>query len=327
MEALDSNSRWLYRRLKSEEPKMEPLFSFQGTAHWMRGLALLVEDSGFSSAELSLKYQRVRRRASPATEADTRVFEFIFMSFQNLSGLGAMCESGYPSDFVRSAIVAWYYGLYYSASAMLAAADGSVQEEHRGTANAWDRQVVQNKLIPYPFDIRVPTLVKKDYEAEIKRLRGSNPSALVHEPMDRDQAFGACLSYLKGTAEYERGRAEERIKTHKNFKSLGVTDFRTKAARSVRDVYLRDKTTGFLHQAFRYRGKANYRDALYLGYGTEYTTSLERLLCDLRTVLSAFAKASAHFCARRVEKGTWDTFIQDLEANSRLKLAADVLKV
>ncbi len=304
------------------------MFAFHGTAYWMRALALLVEDEGFSSSDLASKYQRVQRRRSLDKAADTRVFEFTFMAFQYLSTLSVMREAGYPSDLARTAIMSWYYGLYYAASAMVAATDGSVQEEHRGTANSWDRQIVQNHLMPFPFNLRLSTLVKKDCDSQIMDLRGKNPFHLQFRPTNSDEAYGACLSALSGTAEYERERAEVRIRTHKDFKRLGVSNFRTKKARGIRDAYLSDKAVCFLHQAFRHRGKANYRDALYLGYGTEYTDTLQALLEDLcAQILHAFLKASAHYSARRVEKGSWKQFVGDVAMNSTLKASTQVLRV
>jgi hypothetical protein len=301
VEALDSNNLWLQRRIQAEDPGIEPYFSFRGTASWMRALAPMVEDTGFSSAGLSVKYNQIQRRVPTVQRADTSAFQFTFMAFQNLFALSVMYEAHRSSDFLHSAIVSWYYGLYCSAGAMLAAADGSVQEDHRGTANSWDRQIVQNGLILSPFDVCVSTSIKKDCEEYIALLHGGNPFSNDQTSANHEQAIEACLSYFKGTAKYERTRAEERIKTHKDFKDLKVANFRTRHARELRDHYLDNKAVGFLHQAFRYRGKAKYRDALCLGYGTEYTATLEKLLRDMYTVLLAFVRASSHYCSRRVE--------------------------
>lgn len=186
---------------------------------------------------------------------------------------------------------------------------------------------MQNGLIPSPFNIRVSTLVKKEYESEIELVRNGNPHDLKSKPTSNREAIGACLSYLKGTSVHERGRAEAQVRKHKEFKELGKDNFRTKDAQEIRDKYLNNKVVGFLHQAFRYRGKANYRDALYLGYGTEHTDLLRDLLQDLYSVLSAFIRASAYYCSRRVEKNTWDNFVQDLEGNCKLKLSTDILRV
>lgn len=324
---MDNNNRWLHERLKTEDPSIEPHFAFNGTVNWIRALAILVDDKQFCSRDLNYKYRKVNRRSPSVNQHDTSVFQFTFMAFQNLSALQAIVEAGYPSDFVRNAIVSWYYGVYYSASAMLAAADGSIQENHQNTANSWDRQVVQNDLIPHPFDLRTSTLVEKECDKEISNMRQGNHFNLEQRPDNKEEALGACLSYLKGTASYERERAKSRVKTFKEFKNLGVDDFRTNSARTIRDKHLEGKSVCFLHQAFRFRGKANYRDALYLGYGTEYTSRLEKLLRDLYAVLAAFLKAASHYCARRVKQNTWHEFIQDLRVNSRLKHNTDILQL
>jgi hypothetical protein len=245
VEALDSNNLWLQRSIQAEDSGIEPYFSFRGTASWMRALAPLVEDTSFSSAELSAKYNKIQRRVPTVQRADTSAFQFTFMAFQSSSALSAMYETDRPSDFVRSAKVSWYYGLYYSAGAMLAAADGPVQEDHRGTANSWDRQIVQSGLIPSPFDVRVSTLVKKDCEKDIASLHGGNTFSNDQTSANYEQAIRACLSYLKGTAEYERTRAEERIKTHKDFTALKVENYKTRYARELRDNYLNNKVVVF----------------------------------------------------------------------------------
>ena len=67
------------------------------------------------------------------------------------------------------------------------------------------------------------------------------------------------------------------------FKALAVTDFRKQAARSLRDAAYARRGIAFLHQASRYRGKANYRDAIFLAY-TERLPAL-RLMQLERTLL------------------------------------------
>jgi hypothetical protein len=54
-----------------------------------------------------------------------------------------------------------------------------------------------------------------------------------------------------------------RIKKSKDFKALGKADFGTKDAQRLRDPRLARRSVSFLHQAFRYRGKANNREALF----------------------------------------------------------------
>ena len=79
-------------------------------------------------------YARVQRRPVNR-EADTLVFENTMMALHNLSSLKSMnkdVEDKY--DICRSAIISWYYKYLFSASAMVAASSGSIQETHTATA-------------------------------------------------------------------------------------------------------------------------------------------------------------------------------------------------
>lgn len=325
--ALEPKAEWLYQRLQELDPHVSPDFASLGAVSWMRALAMLCNSAEFTDTRLTQHYANTQRRTPVQHASDTQTFVTAFMAFQNLSTLSAMQEVAKPSDVIRSAIVAWYYGIYHAAGAMIAAQDGSVQETHSSRAQSWDRQIAQNGLIPPPFAYRFSTLVRVTYEQEYAVLRGDNDFTLPNLPVTVEEAHGAHLSYLKGTADYERKLAEDRLKTGPELKKIGATSFRTKAAREVRDRRLRGKATCFLNAAFRFRGKANYRDAIFLGYGTEYQNQISQLIEDLRASLTAFLRAASYFCARRVERGTWNEFIADIEANSSLSLRVDVLRV
>lgn len=158
-------------------------------------------------------------------------------------------------------------------------------------------------------------------------MRGKNKHYANKRPQTVAEATGVCLSYLKGTADHEREAAEDRVKSFRQIRDLGVDKFRTKAARQVRDKYLDGKVICFLNQAFRYRGKANYRDALYLGYGTKHENFLVALLDDLFAALYAFLHASSHYCGMRIERDVWTTFVSDIRDNCHLQLKTNVLEV
>ena len=146
-------------------------------------------------------------------------------------------------------------------------------------------------------------------------------------PESHDSAFGACISYLKGTAKWEKEILEERMKKDKEFKSLGVSNFRKKVAREYRDRKLQGKGTAFLHQAFRFRGKANYRDAIYLSYGKENTAGISDIISNLLISLRSFLMMSCHHSERRVERGAWFEFYSDIENYSSLGVDCEVIKV
>ena len=97
------------------------------------------------------------------------------MAMHNNSALNALKTSEKPYDVVRSAIVAWYYTIYESASAMTLAASGGNAEQHAKTARIWHADIVRPGLAIGPFGLHVNTLVANDVKSEIKTLRnGSN---------------------------------------------------------------------------------------------------------------------------------------------------------
>jgi hypothetical protein len=131
-------------------------------------------------------------------------------------------------------------------------------------------------------------------------------------PQTPDDALGACIAYLSGSTDWWRWRTEEDVRGSRDFRALGVSDFRSKAAREIRDNRLSGRSIGFLHEAFRYRGKANYREALYLGYGPSIELTLSTYVDDLSKALDAFVVAAGIFCSRRLGPSVWSEFTQDL---------------
>ena len=66
------------------------------------------------------------------------------------------------------------------------------------------------------------------------------------------------------------------------------------------------------------RGKANYRDALFLTYGAQVGTTIDGFLRDMKSVLHAFLGMAEAFCARRIGEANWQTFLEDLESHLSL---------
>lgn len=80
----------------------------------------------------------------------------------------------------------------------------------------------------------------------------------------------------------------------------------------------------FLVQAFRYRGKANYRDSIYLSYGADRTGTITSFVSDLSIVAERFLTMAARYVARRVERGTWQQFAADMDENLRFETPIDL---
>jgi hypothetical protein len=290
----------------------DPQFALPSTINWMRALAMLVTEHQLDYTSARVFYQGTAKRAFSDQEENT-ILEQLFFALHQIAALEAFRTIPRRADVARVGIVTWYYGIYYAASAMVCAQDGSVQDDHTSTGNSWDRNFPDRRLAMPPFDLRVSTLIEKNTKAEIATLRAGNTSDLRTVATTPADASGACCAYLSGTSNWYRWRTTEDLRLTKEFKTLGVSDFRTKAAQQLRDQRLVRKSVSFLHQAIRYRGKANYREALFLGYGASTETLLANYIDDLATVLTGFVSMAGAFASMRLGKTIWEEFVADVE--------------
>jgi len=286
----------------------------------MHAQAILVEDKAVNFGSASSFYLSVQKRVFTQQEENT-IFEQLLFAIHQLSALEALRSVPCKSDVARVGIVGWYYGIYAAASAMVAAQDGSFQDDHTATANVWDKQLAATGKVMMPFSLRVSSLVETNYKAEIAVIKGGNTYGLKIKPTNSMEAHGACCEYLSGNAKWWKWKTEENIKDSREFKALAVNDFRTKAAREFRDSRLSSKSVSFLHLAFRYRGKANYREALFLGYGHNVETLLNAYLDDLTTVLREFVAMSGAFACKRLGQKLWNEFLDDMEAHRSFQIS------
>jgi hypothetical protein len=282
-----------------------PQFALPSTINWMRAIALLVLHRGLGFSTARTFYASTSRRSLSPHEENT-ILEQLFFALHQLAALDAFRSIPRRADVARMGIVSWYYGIYYAASA-------TFQENHAGTANSWDRNFPERALAMPPFGLRVSTLIEKSAKAEVAALRAGNNFDLRTVALRPADAVGACCAYLSGTAEWYRWQTTEQLRQAKEFKALGVSDFRTKAAQQLRDRQLGRKSVSFLHQAIRYRDKANYREALFLGYGASTETLLAGYVDDLTTVLSCFVSMAGAFAAQRLGQLLWDDFVADVD--------------
>ncbi len=320
-------TQWLLNRLFDTKDQPKPQFAFQGTVNWMRALSCLVENGSFENECIKEHYKSVSRR-KPNIEADTVVFENMLMAYHNQASLARLVEdTSHPYDVCRSAIISWYYSTYFTCGAMIAAASGSKQETHAHTAKVWQFDIVDQGLVMSPFSLSLSSLVKKVIEPEIEAYRGDNKYDLNKHAEIEEEAWGAVVSYLNGTWDYEKWRVEERVRASREFKDLGVKDFRKKVARELRDAQLAKSGVNYLIQAFRYRGKANYRDSIFLSYGYNNSEKIEIFISDLEKVSFAFQRMASFYLSRRVEKHTWKEFVSDLKENTRLSLDVGYLEM
>jgi len=319
-------SEWYLEKLYETTDQPTLRFAFQGTVNWMRGLAMLTKNDIFTDTKIQDFYKNVKRR-NRNTEADLIVFENILMSIHNLHSLKLInTKIENPYSIARTQIISWYYSIYYASSAMIGAQSGNMQETHAGTAKVWQKDIVE-RLTMSPFDLSLSTLVEKDFKSTIKTMRNGNSFDLNKYPENGEEAFGAIFSYLQGTAGYKKWETEENIKASREFKELGVDNFRTKVARELRDTKLQGGMVNFLVQSFRYRGKANYRDSVFLSYGDDRSEELKQFILDLDIVATSFLKMASAYAKARVHERDWNNFVSDLDDNLRFDFDTSILKI
>lgn len=304
--------------------KPDPQFALPSTVNWMRALRILVQDSGLNFTTADAFYTRLGKR-SMDTLVENTVLEQLFLGLHHLSALEQFRSGTKTSDFARVGILAWYYGIANAASAMTAAQSGSFQEDHAGTARLWDTDIASRGLAMEPFNWRVSSLVEKTYKSEIATYKRGSGGRLLIKPTTKSGALGVAAEYLSGSANWYAWRTKEDLMSTSEFKNLGVNDFRTKAAQALRDGRLSRKSVGFIHQASRYRGKANYREALFLAYGSSTETLLTGFTDDLGGVLRGFLAMAGAFARRKIGSRLWSEFVADVDAKRSFSTrAADI---
>lgn len=308
-----------FREIFKEETNSE--FASKAIVNWMRGLSIILTGDNFEINNLKGFYKNIQE-STISTEIESKIFNFMFMSINFLSSLYVLkTKSENSNDLSRLAIMSWYYGVYYSAKAMLTATDGSSTETHLGTANHWEQIIASKDLLPFPLSLGVQTLVEKDYLLKIESLENEYGKAEIHNlyPNSTPDAIKVYINYLKGSASYWNWYREEIIRRSKDFKRLNVENFRTTVARTLRDEQLKKHTCGFLHTAYRYRGKANYRESIFLGYGTSNTVPAH-FFEDLYISLKQFILVVSIYCSKKVTNSKWNPFINSLIENSGLSI-------
>lgn len=329
--AAGSKTPSLYSRIQThgtltERPEDVPdaRFALPSTIHWMRALAILVADQRLDFAAGRTFYGKVQARSLPDRELNTVCEQLLFVLNQ-IAALRALTLAPNKADVARTAIVAWYYGVYSAASAMTAAMDGSFQDSHADTAAKWQERFPARNQAMHPFADCLSSVVQATVAAELAPVRSRGQFSLVKEPTTAQDAWGCCAEYLSGTAGWEQWNIEERVRTTAAFKELKVSDFRTKAARQLRDAAYARRSIAFLHQASRYRGKANYRDAIFLAYGISVPSQLTGFVDDMLAVLQAFAAMSGAYCSMRVGKLAWIEFVDDIEQKKAISVSTSTV--
>lgn len=308
------DTHWLFWLLNERERRrqpgakskwlIEPLASLWTTIHWARALRFEIEQEFGEESDEQFTQCLERYRSSKVPQAQrphvTDAYEALFHGLTCAATVSTMEQEPLRPWSLASTIVCWYYAHYNCLRAMLFGRGSEVPENHSRTAA---RLSDIRKQLPHPLNMAGGYVGGERYDLRLE----SHPEC---EPFEqyigqrrfqetREHARGVLLQYLKGTADAEvEARKAELLRDHHELRRLPAEKkhFRGPRAREIRNEALRKnlREVNFLHCTYRYRCKANYRDAIYISYGR---MSLgER--CDGGEAFSHDLAASARFVFR-----------------------------
>ncbi|MCC6629122.1 MAG: hypothetical protein IT340_17170 [Chloroflexi bacterium] len=311
-------SYWLLDRVEGFD-RQEGVFILKSTVNWAAALRCEIEAAhGVSPAEQVASLRQHFRRHAPAAPAATRAGEVYCLLFQALtSGTSFQTISTperVPPWLYPTVVVAWYYTHYQVARAIEIGSGCPPKDDHASVAATFNQ--VASRM-PHPYDMSA-RFQRSDGRCKpcLPRNAEAVPTRLVLT-FDHSQAMaqGMLLNYLEGTGDRERDRIEAMIKKDKD---VPYTDFRTQQARAYRNGKLAERPPfNFMHCAYRYRTKANYRDPLYLTYGSREDAAFRGFARNLAVSARFAVLCGIAHAERRYGRAETAAFIADLEQHFR----------
>lgn len=322
-------SQWLYEQIKNDtqlnSKSWNPEFSLPSTLNWMQALAYeITSEYGETSIE-----QFIQCRSSFAKKVKplgrqtplAPIFGSLFHALTFNVTLISMTEAQLCRPWIfPSAIVSWYYTVYNAFRCIVASSLGeNPPEKHAALQKCLFGTNIRPNL-PHPFNMLATYEHNEDYDILLPSYPETASSKLEETfTQTRSQSQGMIFSYLKGTASWEVDSRKPQIK-----KDLKVENFRTKEAREGRNEKLRKNLpeVNFLHCAFRYRGKANYRDSIFLTYGQDDSRISGLFVESLETVARFAFLCGLAYAERRVGKKSAKDFLIDVSRHFRGRVNA-----
>lgn len=308
-------TQWLYHEVLKVDPSRQPTFALQSAVNWIAALAAEVtaehgteSDRQLASCRAWFK-QTVKPRQLEVPSGS--VFEPLFAAITGAMALKTLSRSSLNQPWCRPpSAVSWYYSVYAASRSMLAALNQPPRPRHAATRKAYAAAL--QRQLPHPFDMLATRFQGEQYSVSLPNYPAVTKYQLSRNFVpDRAKAQGMLLEYLQGTSEWYAEVVKARLR-----KELKITNFRTRDAQETRNESL-ESNIAFLHCAYRYRGKANYRDSIYMCYGLREPSaglSYTRNLADTAAFLSLAAIA---FVERRIGHSVVSKFLEDLRIHLR----------
>jgi len=304
---------WLYSEVLKENDLRVPTFARQSTINWMKALRFeIVNEHGNSSKEQFISCLQHFKSAYPKRLAplnNSSIFESLYSSLTNSLSLQTSAKNtGSESWMLPSSIVSWYYSVYFSALSMFGSIGQKVDDNHSSVYRAYGSNL--SDQMPHPFNMKASYIKNEEYKSTIPTYSSAGSFSLSKTfPENQEAARGMLLEYLSGNAKYYTWLTKDRI-----LKKSSYTDFLTKIAKEDRNKQL-PKTVAFMHCAFRYRGKANYRDGIYLTYGQSSAAETKAFLEDMKAVSQFVFIAGLALAYRSPLNPEVVKFVSDIDKN------------
>lgn len=311
--------QWLFEQMSTENPSWNPILARLQTINWPRALAFeIVEEHGSNIQEqfnscLSVFNPLNPRRSSVQNKA---IFGPLFHSLTFAVSLASFVNRSSCGPWIMAtAIISWYYSVYNSIRAILAAYDGREPTTHAAVTKSLN---VVRQSLPHPINMLSRRRSGETYDSTLPNAPSATAYLIINAFRNsRSDAQGMLISYLNGTAKWEADKTKRRL-----IRDGTVTDFRSQSNRNIRDTLLEDEIN-FMNCAFRYRTKANYRDSMYLAYGSINETHEQEFVRALKVVACFMFSCSVAYAMRRIGDELTTTFLNDVRNNFRGKTGAN----
>jgi len=312
-------AQWLYGLIKRNDDERAPDFARQSHLNWARALSYEVfhEHGATSTAQWNSVRAHFDAAVNPRNMdgvdlAD--IFEPLFASMQFSASLLSLASRPEVDPWeCPSATINWYYANYNAFRAMFAACNQLPADTHASAIRSLNGGL--RRVLPHPFDMVAVRQAGVEYSDRLPRFpraeRVGGGFAAINGAFVEDRAIAQrmLLEYLHGSANYWAEETKEKILARGVYKN-----FRTNAAKEERDRLLKPEVN-FLDCAYRYRGKANYRDAIFLSYGQAHAGAGLPFVRDLAQTARFATVMAIGYVNRRVGPEVAQCFSVDLREN------------
>ncbi len=306
---------WLDGIIKQTNPKWDPERAMQSSINWMRALRYeIAQEHGYTSKEQFCSCQQHFADKVEKKHIKTQLANIwgpLFHSLTFCLSIGSLFEKDATSPWMLpSGIIMNYYASFNAIISILTAQNGDFKgDTHSKVINGLG--TIRN-LLPHPLNMVAERQEGEIYIPLLPNYPDAVKSKLEASFSDtREDAQGKILSYIKGTADWKSKEIKDNLR-----RKYRIDNFKSKANQELRNERLHSEIN-YLNCAFRYRGKANYRDSMFLAYGRKHSWLNAQFVDDLRIVATFCFICALAYVHRRLGEENVRLFLKDIEDHLR----------